>query len=45
MYDINTMNVLLEINMFVCVDILQHRHQLRSCLAGQLPVNTVLGQA
>ena len=31
--------------LFVCVEVLRHSQQLRSCLAGQLPINSVPGQA
>ena len=31
--------------LFVCVEVLQPSQQLRSCRAGQLPINTVPGQA
>ena len=31
--------------LFVCVEVLRPCQQLRSCRAGQLPINTVLGQA
>ena len=31
--------------LFVCVEVLQHCQQLRSCRAGQLPINTFPGQA
>ena len=31
--------------LFVCVEVLWPNQQLRSCRAGQLPINTVLGQA
>ena len=30
---------------FVCVEVLRPSQQLRSCRAGQLPINTVPGQA
>ena len=30
---------------FVCVEVLLPSQQLRSCRAGQLPINTVPGQA
>ena len=30
--------------LFVCVDVLRPSQQLRSCRAGQLPINTVPGQ-
>ena len=29
----------------ICVEVLRHSQQLRSCRAGQLPINTVPGQA
>ena len=31
--------------LFVCVEVLRPSQQLRSCRAGQLPINTVPGQA
>ena len=31
--------------LFVCVEVLRPKQQLRSCRAGQLPINTVSGQA
>ena len=42
-----TENDLVMQNAFVlfCVEVLQHSQQLRSCRAGQLPINTVPGQA
>ena len=33
------------VNLFVCVEVLQPSQQLKSCQAGQLPINTVPGQA
>ena len=30
---------------FICVDVLRPSQQLRSCRVGQLPINTVPGQA
>ena len=35
----------LRSGLFVCVEVLQPSQQLRSCRAGQLPINTVPGQA
>ena len=34
-----------EMFLFVCVEVLRLSQQLRSCRAGQLPINTVPGQA
>ena len=31
--------------LFLCVEVLRPSQQLRSCRAGQLPINTVPGQA
>ena len=31
--------------LFVCVEVLRSSQQLKSCRAGQLPINTVPGQA
>ena len=31
--------------LFVCVEVLLPSQQLRSCRAGQLPINTIPGQA
>ena len=33
------------VNFCVCVEVLRPSQQLRSCRAGQLPINTVAGQA
>ena len=35
----------LRSGLFVCVEVLRPNQQLRSCRAGQLPINTVPGQA
>ena len=37
--------VLCFLVLFVCVEVLRPRQQLRLCRAGQLPINTVPGQA
>ena len=34
-----------RVNLFVYVEVLRPSQQLRSCRAGQLPINTVPGQA
>ena len=34
-----------EFCLFACVEVLRPCQQLRSCRAGQLPINTVPGQA
>ena len=34
-----------KVTLFVCVEVLRPCQQLRSCRAGQLPINTVPGQA
>ena len=38
-------NVLDILFCFVCVEVLRPRQELRSCRAGQLPINTVPEQA
>ena len=35
----------LRSDLFVCVEVLWPSQQLRSCQAGQLPINTIPGQA
>ena len=37
--------VQLRSGLFVCVEVLRPSQQLRSCRVGQLPINTVPGQA
>ena len=34
-----------SVDLFVCVEVLRPSQQLRSCRAGQLPINSVPGQA
>ena len=45
MSEINKIEKLGSFVLFVCVEVLRPSQQLRSCRAGQLPINTVPGQA
>ena len=40
-----TIQIQLRSGLFVCVEVLRPSQQLRSCRAGQLPINIVPGQA
>ena len=45
-FKFSTFCLQLSLSLFVCVEVLRGpRQQLRSCRAGQLPINTVPGQA